>query len=356
MDEALIAKRLYDDDRTNKLLSSIYNLEDGDEGLINKDKIMNIEFTPYDTYRLMGVFAGQYCHDELLEEMNTPTMQRMNMVSKLVLASIPDSKMFMVDKKLKFLIGLTKPASIKAAELKLPFNELYFDIDFKIDEHTRVIGMMVSHLGVDKEDFLKSINETSEKLNLQHIGKALTDAFSKNLIMIKYMCAVNYDVYEQEHMDHAMILFDGFYYDLDTMKFANPVGMRQGMTAKEKRKSKLVKKIISGYVSNLLLFLNEPRIKVSSKPDLDNQKRIKRGKIPLPSLLITRIDTSLKEYMEKIYYTGESHSKLDYSFWVRGHWMMFKSNRYINMKGQKIWVAPYIKGEGLMPPQVFLMS
>lgn len=83
------------------------------------------------------------------------------------------------------------------------------------------------------------------------------------------------------------------------------------------------------------------------------RNRKKKGLIAIPFEIRTKIHMDLKNYIEKVYFTGESHSKVGFAFWCMGHWRTFHSDYYINKKGQKVWIPAHIKGEGLMPPQIF---
>jgi hypothetical protein len=116
--------------------------------------------------------------------------------------------------------------------------------------------------------------------------------------------------------------------------------------------SKILEKSVTNFVTNLLLFFNEPRV-VTYIFNRPQKNREKKGLIPIPSEIRTKIHIDLKDYIEKIYFTGESHSKLGFAFWVMGHNRILKSDYYINKKGEKIWIPAHIRGEGLMPPQVF---
>ena len=61
-----------------------------------------------------------------------------------------------------------------------------------------------------------------------------------------------------------------------------------------------------------------------------NAKRIKRGKIPLPTKIFIRANKEFKQYIKDF---NEAHeeckeTKLSCKFLVRGHWMHFRSERF----------------------------
>ncbi len=105
---------------------------------------------------------------------------------------------------------------------------------------------------------------------------------------------------------------------------------------------------LRNFVMNFLDFLNEPDIKFVNIPRTEKtrKKRIRKGKIPLPPSTIIKLTGKLKEYLHQVK-TGH-HFSYSHRFWVRGHWRDFVSDRYKNKKGQRTWIYPYIKGEGLL--------
>jgi hypothetical protein len=84
-----------------------------------------------------------------------------------------------------------------------------------------------------------------------------------------------------------------------------------------------------------------------------NERRERHGQIPLPDHSIVRVRDSLRRYI----YELESGGAFQYShaFWVRGHWMHFRSDRYIHVQGERTWVRPYTKGQGILVQGVYEM-
>lgn len=109
------------------------------------------------------------------------------------------------------------------------------------------------------------------------------------------------------------------------------------------------KKLIKQYICNVLDFINQPEvdiIKVERSKE-QNLKRIKRGKLSVNIDLEVKIHGRLKIYLDKLISSG----KLNYShkFWVRGHFRTLRNEeRYKDKTGTKIWIPPYIKGEGIL--------
>lgn len=85
---------------------------------------------------------------------------------------------------------------------------------------------------------------------------------------------------------------------------------------------------------------------IKSSPS-QNEKRIKREKIPIKDRIIIKPKRQLLDYIKEF---EKNYEKFHYShkFVVRGHWRHFRSERYTYTQGKKLWIRPYIKGEGLL--------
>ncbi|MDD3474432.1 MAG: hypothetical protein PHP08_00830 [Candidatus Dojkabacteria bacterium] len=87
------------------------------------------------------------------------------------------------------------------------------------------------------------------------------------------------------------------------------------------------------------------RVILPSKQQID--KKRERGKSPICTTVIIKPKKELVDYVCSF---EREHRKLEYShkFVVRGHWRHFKDEKYVNVKGKKTWVRPYIKGDGIL--------
>jgi hypothetical protein len=80
-----------------------------------------------------------------------------------------------------------------------------------------------------------------------------------------------------------------------------------------------------------------------------NLKRIDRGKIPFPTKIYIRGKGEFKKYVNNFNIEAiDAERKLSYKFLVRGHWRHFRSEKFINKKGEKTWIKPFYKGEGII--------
>lgn len=88
-------------------------------------------------------------------------------------------------------------------------------------------------------------------------------------------------------------------------------------------------------------------IREIKRSPVQNEKRIKRGKIPIKDRIVIKPKRQLLDYIKDF---EKDYEKFHYShkFVVRGHWRHFRSERYKYAQGKKTWIRPYIKGEGLL--------
>lgn len=128
----------------------------------------------------------------------------------------------------------------------------------------------------------------------------------------------------------------------------------------EKRKRELFKKepfskilyieeeTVLTFIMNFLDFLNDPDVELKEmvRTQKSMQKRIKKGKIPLPPSKVVRIKGVLGEYINKL--KSGRHFTYSHKFWVRGHWRTLEGDRWKTKKGMRIWIPPFIKGSGVL--------
>lgn len=76
-----------------------------------------------------------------------------------------------------------------------------------------------------------------------------------------------------------------------------------------------------------------------------NLKRIKKGKIAIPTKVYIRAKGKFKKYINEF---NNELRKPSHSFPVRGHWRNFRGERFVNVQGTKIWIKPFIKGQGIL--------
>ena len=110
---------------------------------------------------------------------------------------------------------------------------------------------------------------------------------------------------------------------------------------------------IQKIVYNFLCFVNSPDIEYITKIDTkrETEIRTRKGKPPRPTMAIIKLTDPLKRYI----YKQKSGIKMIYShrFWVRGHWRTLRNKKYGQNVGKKLWIKPYVKGDGLLIPKKY---
>ncbi len=138
----------------------------------------------------------------------------------------------------------------------------------------------------------------------------------------------------------------------------------------EKHRDKYIKKL-KEYIMNFVDFINSEDVKLmfKEKTEKNSQRRTQRGKLPLPSYNRIYVVGYLAKYLNKLE-SQELDTRFSHKFWVRGHFMHFwnkkiyknlyesyQKGKLDNFEGKKykiddgvlrVWVYPYIKGEGIL--------
>jgi hypothetical protein len=319
-------------ERTRNILK-IFGCDTEDFEDFNFEEIIDFQPAPLDCWRIFRFFYGMENFSELSEKEQEELEKTEDIID------LDNCKLWRVEEDVKKMLELTKPS--KNTKVNLPFPEMFFDVDLNF-QGRRVFGIKIGDdintisVLADFINWQKKQKEGMENLTDEEINKILPTG--ENIINIRYV------VFDEKRKS---ALVPTLRFDLNELKL-------KGVKPKDKRILDEEKEI-ANFVANALLLLNEPRVVVYIQERENNERRIKRGKIPIPTALITKIEVGLKNYIEKVYFNGLSHSKLDYSYWVRGHWRMFSSPIFIHKQGQKIWIPPFIRGSGLLVPQVFEM-
>jgi len=146
----------------------------------------------------------------------------------------------------------------------------------------------------------------------------------------------------------------------------------------DKKVNKYVRKL-QEYVMNIICFLNSEDIKIvfRERTEKNKQRRIAKNKIAIPSFNKIQVIGYLKKYLDKLE-SSEGGSNLTHRFWVRGHFRHFWNKKYDNLyklykRGElkhiegrqymmdgsgalKLWIYPYIKGEGILIDKKYQLS
>ncbi len=133
----------------------------------------------------------------------------------------------------------------------------------------------------------------------------------------------------------------------------------------DEKKNKYQKEVMN-FAYSFCNFLNEPEVKIMEKQfnPKNNDRRVKKGRLPLPKNNFIRITGELRKYVEE--YNMGIRSGYSHRFSVRGHFMHFRNKKkyhslYELQKSELIekgygevkgiitkWKKPFIKGKGIL--------
>jgi hypothetical protein len=140
---------------------------------------------------------------------------------------------------------------------------------------------------------------------------------------------------------------------LEDWKLGEAKRKHHSCDSKEKKEMRDISKRICKIACNLINLI------VNDTGDIDfvelsyseerNIKRAKRNKPPMRDHTILRVGGTLKRYAQE-YKKARNHINVRYH--VGGFWRRFRSPRFVNKIGQKVWVMPHYRGMSHLPKHV----
>ena len=99
---------------------------------------------------------------------------------------------------------------------------------------------------------------------------------------------------------------------------------------------------------NFLNFLHNPEVEylLNTRSETNIERRIKQGKPIIPASAVIKLSGYLKQYVETL--TAHSGFTHNYRFWVRGHFRELRAEKWKQKRGQRIWIPPFLKGNGII--------
>lgn len=253
------------------------------------------------------------------------------------------AKFFELDDKTKKLLLLTNaPTSKETLKLvRLPFKAIYLDLSILREEanlgktynfansdysntiHEAGVDKILGFLFTEKHEVSPSFDANN---NTKKIGSTFLHSFE-----VFGLYEATKDGKVQYYIERTHITIDSSH------------------EVKVMYTDKKMEKFIRSFLINFCLFINNPEVEtIEIRRSRKNQeRRAKQGKVVMPSSNVIKLTGSLKEYWGEL----EASGSFNYShkFWVRGHWRRYKDEkRFKHMKGKAIWIAPFVKGKGVM--------
>lgn len=235
------------------------------------------------------------------------------------------AKVFQIDDNIKLLLNHT---TNKIGIRNMPFSIMYLDVQIEQDD-TIFTGILIHKIyDYDKIDpELKSIIFKQEE-----IGK-----FEKLKDSI-FVLMLGYDKIDFANVYYiSRILSDGSFDKID----------------------KHTKNILT-FVCNFLDYLNDPDVQTvnlkesNERHDKGLKNYYESCKMDLGQIYITRINRPVKFYPQRG--MSEGRSSFHCRFWIRGHFRTLRHKRYGEHIGKKIWIQPFIKGQGVLIQKDYRVS
>jgi hypothetical protein len=250
-----------------------------------------------------------------------------------------NAKIFRISDDTKRLLALTKTPKENLDVIKLPFEYVFIDVMFDRDEMLKYCGIDIGYNKIF--GILMRNGELVNSSTLQKVGTSLRISLSANRTN------------DEDMVDEDLAWFDTFSINhrLEAEWDSAEVSIKDNAGSNPK-----AKKFISEFAINFLNFLNDSEVQyiTNTRTEAENQKRWKRGKLPIPEVHTVRLTGTLRVALER--FSSNKLFEYGFSFWCRGHFMRFRSDRYVNMQGKKIWVLPFVKGQGHLVEKRYLVE
>ena len=250
---------------------------------------------------------------------------------------LSNAKIFEVDDDIKKMLLMTKIPDYNV-KLRLPFPNTFIDVEF------------------DRQDIDEFVDEGKDMKIAKGIGKVGINSlhgivvadnilFDKNETQIGKATAFMSLVKSEE----SIWFFD----------FNENIQMKDREILYSKENGELVRMLYHFTVA-FLNFLNDPEVQLVSVDydDKRNEKRLRRGKPVVQTRICIKLTGKLKIYVDKIRSSGIFEpNHFSYKFWVRGHFRTLRSeSRYGDKVGTKVWIPPYLKGQGVLIDKRYLVE
>jgi hypothetical protein len=215
----------------------------------------------------------------------------------------------------------------------LPFPVIFIDVEFK-KKQLKEMGIDIGY------DEIHGIIVGERKVildeNKKEIGRSLTISISGFM----HGEGSLFDTYAEE-----LNFYDEYKHLLDEVEFTQEPGL-----------DKKTRRFIKHFVLNFLNFVNNPEVEyVETRHDVAwDEKRMAKGKLPIPPRSVIKISGKLKRYLEDVKANPQWHYK--YSFYVRKHFRTLRNPRYGNNVGKRIIIFSYVKGKGPLLEKTYLVD
>lgn len=285
--------------------------------------------------------------------------------------SLMECKLFEIESEVKTLLALTNPPN-KSDEVKLPFPYVFLDVSFTREELAKLgvkirakemVGILFSEgIMVYEDGKQKAIEQLNEMLS-----KAKDDEPSliipREPIQPKPVLKLYEGTQPKDKQvagrDLRITIFsfqqdDAGWFDTfnKNINLDEPFKSYNIQIQENPTTDKRMREFAHKFVINFLNFLHNPEVEYRehARDKKSIERRIKKGKVPLPSTTKIKITGQLKKYVDEVRASGDL-GRYGYRFWVRGHFRRLEHPRYIEKR--IIFIPPFIKGKGILIEKLY---
>lgn len=236
-------------------------------------------------------------------------MYKLHSFKNQIYESLKNSKIFILEENIAQMLYLTDNEIFPR---EIPFDNFFLETSFELEDGTMVKGIHI--IKEPKNNFIIASVRLSNK-----------------------------------NLPPSTMSFDLFATKLDTLKVGNKFFDMKTEEGGEIGIGVIKNKKLQTFICNFLDFLNDPEVelKIITRTEEQNQKRINKGKFAIPQLNFIIVTGKLKIYQDKI--SNGIHFSYSHKFWVRGHFRILRNEeRYKESIGKRTWIKPYIKGKGIL--------
>jgi hypothetical protein len=230
------------------------------------------------------------------------------------------ARVFVIDEDVKRLLLMTNaPAELDEELLRLPFDEVFLDVKFTkedgIDDDV-VAGLLVMQPQGTYLSPIKLKDGSEQAVNMWN-GMSASYEAKNGMTWIN----THVWVYDNEYKQKVAVFRDC------------------------RKQHQLFRR----FITNFLLFLSQPDVRLVESVVVEgSQNRKVTGTMPsLKTVVRLTLHGELRQYVERLKARGYLREGYSHMFDVRGHWRILDSEYFTLKRGQRLWIKPFPKGEGM---------
>ena len=252
---------------------------------------------------------------------------------------------FNPDDEVIFTLDKTNYDAGDTSFLKMPFDNMIINVDADFEGQYMTDARAENtegELNEDSDMFMDADNTEESKFTLKTV-------FISRLMEYKQPEREGQEMVEGNSPDGQMMVLHALYYHHGLDKYATSVEVL-GLESSDWDEPNSFKQFTHNIVNNFLIFLNQPEVDYRSRERSrkNMQKRVKKGKVPLPNDAKVQVSGEIKRYLDKV---SDMDTDIEHShrYWVRGHWRTLRDEEHWGDEaGKQVWVKPHIRGEGVL--------